>query len=305
MQRLESIVDGDMAGKRLDIAVSELHREVSRSRAKSLIESGNITVNGGGRKAGYVTKVGDVLVIELPPVIELSLEPDDIPLEVVYEDSSLIVINKQAGLVVHPSSGTPKGTLVNALLAREGSLSSINGVARPGIVHRLDKDTSGLIVVAKTDEAHVSLQSQIAEKSAKRYYLALVDGVITKDSGEIIANIDRSAKDRKLMGVVREGGRYAKTAYTVRERFNKFTLVDYELFTGRTHQIRVHSRHIGHPIVGDVAYGGSTKLYDKGQLLHAYRLSFNHPISGERMDFYAEIPDYFETILIKLRGGRV
>lgn len=305
MQILESRVDGDMAGKRLDIAVSELHREVSRSRAKSLIESGNITVNGSVRKAGYVTRVGDLLLIKLPPVIELSLEPDDIPLDVVYEDSSLLVINKQAGLVVHPSSGTPKGTLVNALLAREGSLSSINGVARPGIVHRLDKDTSGLIVVAKTDEAHVSLQSQIAEKSAKRYYLALVDGVIKKDSGEIIANIDRSSKDRKLMSVVRDGGRYAKTVYTVRERFNKFTLVDYELFTGRTHQIRVHSKHIGHPIVGDVAYGGSTKLYDKGQLLHAYKLTFNHPISGERMDFFADIPDYFEDILAKLRGGRV
>lgn len=305
MQILESRVDGDMAGKRLDIAVSELHREVSRSRAKSLIESGNITVNGSARKAGYVTRVDDLLVIELPPVIELSLEPDDIPLDVVYEDSSLLVINKQAGLVVHPSSGTPKGTLVNALLAREGSLSSINGVARPGIVHRLDKDTSGLIVIAKTDEAHISLQSQIAEKSAKRYYLALVDGVIKKDSGEIIANIDRSSKDRKLMSVVREGGRYAKTVYTVRERFNKFTLVDYELFTGRTHQIRVHSKHIGHPIVGDVAYGGSTKLYDKGQLLHAYKLTFNHPISGERMDFFADIPDYFEEILVKLRGGRV
>lgn len=305
MQILESRVDGDMAGKRLDIAVSELHREVSRSRAKSLIESGNITVNGSVRKAGYVTRVGDLLVIELPPVIELSLEPDDIPLDVVYEDSSLLVINKQAGLVVHPSSGTPKGTLVNALLAREGSLSSINGVARPGIVHRLDKDTSGLIVVAKTDEAHISLQAQIAEKSAKRYYLALVDGVIKKESGEIIANIDRSSKDRKLMSVVREGGRYAKTVYTVRERFNKFTLVDYELFTGRTHQIRVHSKHIGHPIVGDAVYGGSTKLYDKGQLLHAYKLSFNHPISGERMDFFADIPDYFEAILTKLRRGGV
>ena len=274
------VVTGADVGKRLDLFLSE---EIDESRS-------------------YV-KNGDIVEYELPEIKQLDLTPADIPIDVIYEDDDVAVINKAQGMVVHPAPGSYDNTLVNALLFRLKSLSSINGVARPGIVHRLDKDTSGLLVVAKNDEAHVSLQSQIASKEAKRYYIALVDGVINKDEGVIDTNIDRSQKDRKMMAVCREGkGRRAITHYKVLERLGGYTLVEYELKTGRTHQIRVHSKHIGHPIVGDSVYGGSTSLYDQGQLLHAFRLQFTHPSTKELMTFEAPLPNYFADILEKLRN---
>lgn len=289
-------------GIRLDVYISTQIEDITRSRVKKLIEDGDVTLNGNTSKAGATLKLGDIIDVTIKEPEELSLEPCDIPIDIVYEDDDLAVINKAQGMVVHPAIGSPNKTLVNCLLHSLKSLSSINGVIRPGIVHRLDKDTSGLLVVAKTDKAHLSLQSQIAEKSAIRKYIALVDGVISKDDGVIIGNIDRSNKDRKLMAVTAIGGRYAETHYKVLERFRGYCLVEYELKTGRTHQIRVHSKHIGHTIVGDVAYGGSVKLYDKGQLLHAFSLSFNQPTSGERLEFRATLPKYFVDVLNSLRG---
>ncbi|MGN0789696.1 MAG: RluA family pseudouridine synthase [Christensenellales bacterium] len=299
---MNRIVVGDAdVGKRLDLFLCDEIDE-SRSYVKNLTEQGLITVNGRVVKAGYSVKNGDVIEYELPEVKQLDLTPADIPIDVIYEDDDVAVINKAQGMVVHPAPGSYDNTLVNALLFRLKSLSSINGVARPGIVHRLDKDTSGLLVVAKNDDAHVNLQSQIASKEAKRYYVALVDGVISKDEGVIDTYIDRSQKDRKMMAVCREGkGRRAITHYKVLERLGGYTLVEYELKTGRTHQIRVHSKHIGHPIVGDSVYGGSTSLYDKGQLLHAFRLQFTHPSTKESMTFEAPLPKYFADVLTKLR----
>lgn len=299
---MNKIVIGDTdVGKRLDLYLCEEIDE-SRSYVKNLCEQGLVVVNGKVVKAGYSVKNGDVVEYELPEVKQLDLTPADIPIDVIYEDDDVAVINKAQGMVVHPAPGSYDNTLVNALLFRLKSLSSINGVARPGIVHRLDKDTSGLLVVAKNDDAHVNLQSQIASKEAKRFYVALVDGIISKDEGVIDTFIDRSQKDRKMMAVCREGkGRRAITHYKVLERLGGYTLVEYELKTGRTHQIRVHSKHIGHPIVGDSVYGGSTSLYDKGQLLHAFRLQFTHPSTKELMTFEAPLPNYFVDILTKLR----
>lgn len=230
----------------------------------------------------------------------MSISPEDIDFDIVYEDEYLAVINKPQGLVVHPCKSTPDGTLVNGLVKRLTSLSGINGVMRPGIVHRLDKDTGGLLVVAKNDVAHLSLQEQIKDKTAIRKYVALVDGKMPKEYDEIITNIDRMKKNRKLMTVVKDGGRYAETHYKVIAEYGAYSLVAYELKTGRTHQIRVHSKYLGHPIVGDEAYGGSTKLYNNGQLLFAYSLSFMHPINREKLTFTVNLPEYFYDILQKL-----
>lgn len=292
-----------VGSERLDVQVA---RECgfTRSRAKTLIDKGCVTVNGVAiAKCGIVPIFGSVVTVAIEPLEQLSLEPCDIPIDIVYEDDQLAVINKAQGMVVHPASGSPSGTLVNALLYRLDNLSGINGVARPGIVHRLDKDTSGLLVVAKTDTAHINLQSQIQAKTAKRHYIALVDGRVGKDSGEIVTNIDRSRRDRKLMAVVKDGGRLAITRYRVIERYDKYTLMEYELQTGRTHQIRVHSKYIGHPIVGDSVYGGSLKLYNKGQLLHAYKLSFTHPVTSVNLNFYAPLPQYFTDALCAVGNG--
>ncbi|MGN0771149.1 MAG: RluA family pseudouridine synthase [Christensenellales bacterium] len=298
---MNKIVVGGDNGGRLDVFLSE-ELSLSRSNVKNMTEQGLVFVNGKNVKAGYAVKNGDVIEYELPEVRQLDLSAADIPIDIVYEDDDIAVINKEQGMVVHPAPGSYDNTLVNALLFRLQSLSSINGVARPGIVHRLDKDTSGLLVVAKNDTAHVDLQRQIAQKSALRYYVALVDGIISKDEGVIDTYIDRSQKDRKLMAVSRDGkGRRAITHYKVLERLGGYTLVEYRLETGRTHQIRVHSKHIGHPIVGDYVYGGSTTLYDKGQLLHAFRLELTHPATKERMSFEAPMPIYFRQVLDKLR----
>ena len=287
---------------RIDVFLAK-ETGASRSNIKTVVESDGVYVNGILRKkSGFELKEGDQVEFTLPEPKTLDVEPNsEIKLNIVYEDEHFAVINKPQGMVVHPASSYQKNdTLVNALLADLDKLSSINGVIRPGIVHRLDKDTSGLIVVAKTDEAHKSLASQIEKKTARRIYFGLCDGNFKEDNGTIDAPIARNKRDRKKMGIDPDGRR-AVTHYTVLERFGKYTLVRFELETGRTHQIRVHSSHINHPIVGDEVYGGSTALYKNGQLLHARQLVLTHPISGERMTFEAELPDYFENVLEKLR----
>ena len=287
---------------RLDVFLAK-ETGASRSNIKTVIESDGVFVNGVLRKkSGFELKEGDEVEFTLPEPKTLDVEPNsEIKLNIVYEDEHFAVINKPQGMVVHPASSYQKNdTLVNALLADLDKLSSINGVIRPGIVHRLDKDTSGLIVVAKTDEAHKSLASQIEKKTARRIYFGLCDGNFKEDNGTIDAPIARNKRDRKKMGIDPDGRR-AVTHYTVLERFGKYTLVRFELETGRTHQIRVHSSYIHHSIVGDEVYGGSTALYKNGQLLHARQLVLTHPISGEKMTFEAELPDYFENVLEKLR----
>ena len=287
---------------RLDVFLAK-ETGASRSNIKTVIESDGVFVNGVLRKkSGFELKEGDEVEFTLPEPKTLDVEPNsEIKLNIVYEDEHFAVINKPQGMVVHPASSYQKNdTLVNALLADLDKLSSINGVIRPGIVHRLDKDTSGLIVVAKTDEAHKSLASQIEKKTARRIYFGLCDGNFKEDNGTIDAPIARNKRDRKKMGIDPDGRR-AVTHYTVLERFGKYTLVRFELETGRTHQIRVHSSYIHHSIAGDEVYGGSTALYKNGQLLHARQLVLTHPISGEKMTFEAELPDYFENVLEKLR----
>ena len=287
---------------RLDIFLAK-ESGLSRSNLKTIIENDGVLINGVLRKkSGFEVKDGDVVQLILPAPKPLDVEPNaDIKLDIVFEDEHFAVINKPQGMVVHPASSyTKNDTLVNALLADMDKLSSINGVIRPGIVHRLDKDTSGLIVIAKTDEAHKSLASQIEKKTARRIYYGLCDGNFKEDTGTIDAPIARNKRDRKKMGIDPDGRR-AVTHYKVLERFGKYTLVRFELETGRTHQIRVHASYIHHPIVGDEVYGGSTNLYKKGQLLHARQLVLMHPITKEIVEYEAELPDYYIAVLEKLR----
>ena len=285
---------------RLDVFIANTYA-ISRSSAKNYVEELGATVNGVSRlKSGFELRAGDEVEFELPKPRELEIKAENIPLDIVYQDEYFAVINKPQGMVVHQASSYQKSdTLVNALLYNLDSLSSINGVIRPGIVHRLDKDTSGLIVVAKNDEAHKSLAGQIEKKTARRIYIGLCDGNFKEDSGTVDAPIARSKKDRKKMAIV-EDGRKAVTHYTVLKRYGKYTLVRFELETGRTHQIRVHASSLHHPIVGDEVYGGSTVLYKNGQLLHATELMLKHPHTGETMTFNAPVPDYFQTVLNKL-----
>lgn len=278
---------------------------VSRSFVKTAIESDGAIVNGLRRnKSGFELKSGDCVEFELPRPKIIDLEPAQIKLDIVYEDEFFAVINKPQGMVVHPAlSHTSPDTLVNALLFNLDSLSSINGVIRPGIVHRLDKNTSGLIVVAKNDEAHRSLAKQIESKKARRIYFALVDGNVKEDEGKINAPIGRNIRDRKKMAVA-ENGRAAQTLYKTIERFGKYSFMQFELKTGRTHQIRVHMKYIGHPVVGDDTYGGSQTLVKGAQMLHAAKLILFHPKTGEEMSFEAPLPIYFSDILEKLRKSK-
>ena len=301
MENRTIVVSPEDAGKRIDIFLNE-ELDLSRSYIKTLIEKNNILVNSNEiKKAGYIVKDKDIIFVSIPEAEILNLEPENIDIDIIYEDDDFAVINKQQGLVVHPAPGSYDHTLVNALLYHLKNLSDINGVVRPGIVHRLDKDTSGLIVVAKNNEAHLDLQEQIATKAAKRFYIALVDGVVKKDEGVINTLIDRSKKDRKMMAVSNDTGRIAITHFKVLERFRNYTFMEYELKTGRTHQIRVHSKFIGHPVVGDPIYGGSNKFNLNGQLLHAFKLELTHPRTKEHMEFFAPLPRYFEDVLDNLR----
>lgn len=295
---IENIVTNeDQKGLRLDVFLLEKHPEFSRSHIKNLIEKGLVKVNGKVVKAGYALKNGENIQIEVQKPEAISTDAEDVDFEIVYQDEDLAVINKPQGLVVHPCSSTKSGTLVNGLLYKIKDLSGINGQLRPGIVHRLDKDTSGLLVVAKNDFAHVRLAEQIKNKTCHRNYLAVLDGNLKENEGRIETFIKRDPKDRMKMSV-QGSGRVAITDFKVLKRFEKCCLVEFSLQTGRTHQIRVHSKYLNHPIVGDKLYGKEVKGL-AGQLLHAYKISFVHPRSGELMTFEADLPDYFKDYLKK------
>lgn len=295
------IVQEENSGDRLDVFVGEVAQS-SRSNAQKRIKKGLVTLNGKTEdKVSRMLKIGDNVGVTIVAPEPIELIPQDIPLDIVYQDEYLAVINKQQGLTVHPAGGSYTDTLVNALLYRIKDLSGINGDIRPGIVHRLDKDTSGLMVVAKNDFAHVDLSQQIASKECRRIYYALTEGVFKEDSGVIDQPLFRSKTDRKKIAVDPDG-RQAITLFNVVERFAANTLVRFELKTGRTHQIRVHSAFIGHPIVGDKVYGFKKQRFDlNGQLLHSKEITFTHPKTGETMHFDSELPDYFRRILSVLK----
>ncbi|MGT2924021.1 RluA family pseudouridine synthase [Streptococcus caviae] len=287
------------AGARLDKALSDL-TELSRSQAGEQIKAGLVLVNGRAQKAKYAVKAGDVVIYELPQEEILDCPPQDLPLDIIYEDADVAVVNKPQGMVVHPSAGHPTGTLVNALLFHIKDLSTINGVVRPGIVHRIDKDTSGLLMIAKNDQAHQFLADELKEKKSLRQYLAIVHGNLPNDRGVIEAPIGRSDKDRKKQAVTAKG-KPALTHFQVVERLGDYTLVKLTLETGRTHQIRVHMAYIGHPVAGDPLYAPKKTLKGQGQFLHAETLAFTHPVSGQLMRFSAEVPAVFQETLDQLR----
>lgn len=288
--------------KRLDLFLSEKLEHMSRSYVQGLIENESVKVNNKVKKSNYKLKFGDEISIEVPTPVELQVEGENIPIDTIYEDSDVIVVNKPQDMVVHPAPGNYTGTLVNALLYHCKDLSGINGVIRPGIVHRIDKDTTGILVVAKNDNAHNKLAEQLKNHSMTRTYYALVEGNVKQDEGIVNAPIGRHPVDRIKMAVVKDG-REAVTHYRVIERFGDYTLVKCNLETGRTHQIRVHMAHIGHPLVGDNVYGYKKQKFNlKGQVLHAKELGFIHPTSGEYIHFDSELPKYFIELLEKLRG---
>ena len=288
--------------ERVDVFLAK-SLELTRSHIKKLCDNGNVSVNGNVCKSNRVLKLGDDVSVTLPEVKNLDISPENIPLEIIYQDNDVAVINKPQGMTVHAGNGTNGSTLVNALLYHLDNLSGINGIVRPGIVHRIDKNTSGLLVVAKNNVAHLSLAKQLEEKTCKRVYFALLEGNVKDDNGRIATFIGRNPKDRTKMAVL-TSGRDAVTDYKVLERFNGYSLCEFSLHTGRTHQIRVHAKHIGHPVVGDMEYGFKNQKFKlNGQLLHAGKLSFVHPTTNQKVTFECPLPDYFEKVLKKLRNG--
>lgn len=294
----EIIVDEINAGKRIDAYIPSVDKDYSRTAIQRMIEEENITVNNKKVKASYKVEKGDRILIEEKEPKETGLIAEDIPLDVIYEDKDIIVINKPKGMVVHPANGNPNGTLVNAVMnICKDSLSGIGGEVRPGIVHRLDKDTSGIIIVAKNDKAHINLSEQIKNHEVKKTYIALVRGVIKENEATINMPIGRSIKDRKKMDVT-EKGKDAITHFKVLARSDKYTLLMVNIETGRTHQIRVHLSHIGYPIIGDEVYSnGKNEWNIQGQCLHAWKLKFVHPINGKELELKAELPEYFKNII--------
>ncbi|HEQ1665529.1 TPA: RluA family pseudouridine synthase [Streptococcus pyogenes] len=287
------------SGQRLDKALADLS-PLSRGQANDQIKQGLVLVNGQQKKAKYTVQAGDVICFELPKEEVLEYQAQNIPLDIIYEDDTLAIINKPQGMVVHPSAGHPSGTMVNALMYHIKDLSSINGVVRPGIVHRIDKDTSGLLMVAKTDAVHQALAEELKAKKSLRKYLAIVHGNLPNDRGMIEAPIGRSEKDRKKQAVTAKG-KEAVTRFTVLERFGDYSLVELQLETGRTHQIRVHMAYIGHPVAGDPLYGPRKTLSGHGQFLHAKTLGLTHPMTGKEMIFTVEAPEIFQKVLKLLR----
>lgn len=287
--------------ERIDKFISMVNEEWSRTQVQNWIKEGHIKVNNGSVKSNYKLQEGDELILTIPELEELSIEPENIPLDVVYEDEDVIVVNKPRGMVVHPAPGHYTGTLVNALMYHCKDLSGINGVIRPGIVHRIDMDTSGLLMVAKNDMAHESLVEQLKAKTTKRVYHAIVHGVIAHDTGTIDAPIGRDKQDRQSMTVTEDNSREAVTHFTVLERFENYTHVLCQLETGRTHQIRVHMKYIGYPLAGDPKYGPKKTLEINGQALHAAVLGFVHPRTKEELEFEAPIPADMENLLKHLR----
>ena len=290
----------ESGGLRLDKALAEL-TDLSRTVANEQIKLGQVLVNGQAKKAKYTVQAGDVISYQLPELEEVEYVAENIPLEIVYEDADVAVVNKPQGMVVHPSAGHSSGTLVNALLYHIKDLSGINGVMRPGIVHRIDKDTSGLLMIAKHDQAHTKLAEELKGQKSLRKYLAIVHGNLPNDRGVIEAPIGRSEKDRKKQAVTGKG-KEAVTRFRVLERFGDYTLVELTLETGRTHQIRVHMAYIRHPVAGDLTYGPKKTLKGHGQFLHAQTLGFTHPRTGEVLTFTAEVPTIFQETLSKLRN---
>lgn len=290
------------AYSRADLCLAEYLKDYTRSAVKRLFEGGLVTINGKTAKPSQSVSAGDELACTLPDPVEISARPEDIPIDIVYEDDDIAVVNKQQGLTVHIGNGNLEGTLVNALLYRLKNLSGVGGALRPGIVHRIDKNTSGLMVVAKNDAAHVALAKQIEQKTCARQYLALMEGNLKEDAGTVTTYIGRDPKDRVRMAVVPpEKGRIAITDYRVEQRSGAYTLCRFSLHTGRTHQIRVHAKYLGHPIVGDDVYGIKKQRFNlNGQLLHACRLELTHPRTGELMIFTAPLPGYFIDVLKKL-----
>ena len=295
-------INEENVGNRIDSFIPIVQKDISRSMVQKLIEQNDIKVNGKKTKHSYKLKLNDEIEIIIPEAKEIDLKAQDIPLDVIYEDNDIIVINKTKGMVVHPANGNPDGTLVNAVMNLcKDSLSGIGGEIRPGIVHRLDKDTSGAIIVAKNDKAHIALSEQLKNHEIKKTYLALVRGIIKENEATINMPIARSTKDRKKMDVDKDG-KEAITHFKVLERYkNKYTLLQINLETGRTHQIRVHLSHIGYPIIGDEVYSnGKNEWNVSGQCLHAWRLEFKHPITGKKISLEAEIPEYFKNIIKEL-----
>lgn len=302
---LETVTaEAEDAGTRADVFLAA-KLGVSRSNMQKLLEDGRVKRGEKIIKANYKVRAGEMFVVDIPEPEPIEAVPENIPLDIIYEDGDVVVLNKARGMVVHPAPGNYTGTLVNALLYHCSNLSGINSAIRPGIVHRLDKDTSGIMIVAKNDAAHISLSQQIQSKTAVRTYLAVVRGNIKTDSGTIETQIARDKTDRKKMSVVKEGGRDAITDYKVLERFGKYTLVRCKLRTGRTHQIRVHMEYLGYPLVGDPKYSPmKTPFGIKGQALHSHTLEFTHPRTGERMKFEAPLPEDMHKIITRLHNGQ-
>ena len=293
----------DLDGMRLDTYIASKLNTLSRTMIQRLIENGEILVNGKIKKISYKVQLGDILEINIPKPRETDIKAENIPLDIVYEDNDIIVVNKPKGMVVHPANGNLDGTLVNALMSIcKDSLSGIGGEIRPGIVHRLDKDTSGLLIIAKNDTAHINMSNQIKNREVKKIYIALVRGIVGEDEATINMPIGRSTKDRKKMAV-RKDGKEAITHFKVLKRYGKYTLLEIKIDTGRTHQIRVHLSEIGHPIIGDMVYSnGKNEFGVEGQMLHAESLDFKHPITGKEIHLEAELPNYFKDILNKLEN---
>lgn len=299
---MEKIV-ADLDGMRLDTYIASKLNTLSRTMIQRLIENGEILVNGKIKKISYKVQLGDILEINIPKPRETDIKAENIPLDIVYEDNDIIVVNKPKGMVVHPANGNLDGTLVNALMSIcKDSLSGIGGEIRPGIVHRLDKDTSGLLIIAKNDTAHINMSNQIKNRQVKKIYIALVRGIVGEDEATINMPIGRSTKDRKKMAV-RKDGKEAITHFKVLKRYGKYTLLEIKIDTGRTHQIRVHLSEIGHPVIGDMVYSnGKNEFGVEGQMLHARSLDFKHPITGKEIHLEAELPNYFKDILNKLEN---
>ena len=306
MNKEEYKINEDLVGIRLDKAISMKDKDLSRVAVQRLIDEENILVNGKKTKSSYKLNLDDIVTIIKKEAKETEIKPQDIPLDIVYEDNDILVVNKQKGLVVHPGNGNPDGTLVNAIMNHcKESLSGIGGEIRPGIVHRLDKDTSGILIIAKNDKAHINISEQIKNHEVKKTYIALVRGIVRENMATIDMPIARSNKDRTKMAVSKNG-KNAITHIKVLERFKGFTLLEVNIETGRTHQIRVHLSEIGYPIVGDYVYSnGKNQFNVVGQMLHSMRIEFKHPVTNKQMKLEAELPEYFKEVLISLRKENI